>query len=351
MTLLSRVTMPGQVRSVAAPDPSGPLYVTSYGASPLETVVTVVDLSGAVAWRRTFAGTGQPRSRLSADGTLWIAYPDRTGRVLEGVLPDGSTGPTVVPECGPDEEVGAFVLLDDGFCVAWTGASRLLRSSRTQRAQWTQAAQRAQGTQRAPVPRAPLPPLPPAPRPRVARYTREGACLWSTPVVLGAVSYPGVLGMSAETGWETRPLPPWVPEEVGVDHWEPLLVSGDRVAAGFSDTRGRIGRAFFLDLDSGEIVSATSPAPTGRKAIAGPGEFLIGSQGYGAFTTGRHGRDGGETARWASHGAMLVNGQGTICGPELKNGLPSTSRFRRLAEGNTLVDGPAVSAAPGSFIG
>ncbi|MEV0038393.1 hypothetical protein [Streptomyces sp. NPDC050804] len=309
MTLSARVTMPGQVRSVAAPDPSGPLYVTSYGASPLETVVTVVDLSGAVAWRRTFAGTGRPRSRLSADGTLWIAYPDRTGRVLEGVLPDGSTGPTVVPECGPDEEVGAFVLLDDGFCVAWTGASRLLRSSRTQRAQ---GAQRAQGTRRAPVPRAPLPPLPPAPRPRVARYTREGACLWSTPVVLGAVSYPGVAGMSAETGWETRSLRPWVPEEVGVDHWEPLLVSGDRVAAGFSDTRGGIGRTFFLDLDSGEIVSATSPAPTGRKAIAGPGEFLIGSQGYGAFTTGRHGRDGGETARWASHGAMLVNGQGTI---------------------------------------
>ncbi|MFE4826255.1 hypothetical protein [Streptomyces sp. NPDC056672] len=71
MTLSSRVTMPGQVRSVAAPDPSGPLYVTSYGASPLETVVTVADLSGSVAWQRTFAGTGRPRSRLSADGTLF----------------------------------------------------------------------------------------------------------------------------------------------------------------------------------------------------------------------------------------------------------------------------------------
>ncbi|MFD8967811.1 hypothetical protein ACFV0C_22915 [Streptomyces sp. NPDC059568] len=317
MTLSSRVTMPGQVWSVAAPDPSGPLYVTSYGASPLETVVTVVDLSGSVAWQRTFAGTGRPRSRLSADGMLWVAHPDQAGRVLEGVLPDGSTGRTVVPECGPDEEVDAFVLLDDGFCVAWAGASRLLRSSRTQQA--------------------------PLPQPRVARYTREGTCLWSTPIVLGAVSHPGVVGMSVETGWEVRPLRPWVPKEVGVDYWEPLLVSGDRVAAGFTDTRGGIGRTFFLDLDSGEIVSATSPAPTGRKAIAGPGEFLIGSQGYGAFTTGRYGRDGGETARWASHGAMLVNGQGTICGPELENRLPSTSRFRRLAQGNTLVDGPSLT--------
>ncbi|MGC5006729.1 hypothetical protein [Streptomyces sp. DT203] len=134
-----------------------------------------------------------------------------------------------------------------------------------------------------------------------------------------------------------------MPKEVGVDHWEPLLVSGDRVAADFTDTRGGIGRTFLLNLDSGEIVSITSPAPTGRKAIAGPGDFLIGSQKYGAFTTGRYGRDGGETARWASHGTMLVNEQGTICGPELENSLPSTSRFRRLAQNNTLVDGPSLT--------
>ncbi|WP_424919932.1 hypothetical protein [Streptomyces sp. wa1064] len=110
-----------------------------------------------------------------------------------------------------------------------------------------------------------------------------------------------------------------------MDHWEPLLVSADRIAAGFTDTRGGIGRTFFLDLDSGETVSATSPAPAGRKAIAGPGQFLIGSQGYGAFTTGRFGRDGAEIARWASHGAMLVDKNGSPSGPELENCLPSTT--------------------------
>ncbi|GAA3125108.1 hypothetical protein [Streptomyces goshikiensis] len=86
-------------------------------------------------------------------------------------------------------------------------------------------------------------------------------------------------------------------------------------------------------------MSATSPAPTGRKAIAGPGQFLIGSQGYGAFTTGRFGRDGAETARWASHGAMLVDKNGSASGPELENRLPSRSCFRRLAPDNSLVDG------------
>jgi hypothetical protein len=157
------------------------------------------------------------------------------------------------------------------------------------------------------------------------------------------MSFPGVVEMEHVTGWEIRPRRPWVPEEIGVDHWEPLLVSADRIAAGFTDTRGGIGRTFFLDLDSGETVSATSPAPTGRKAIAGPGQFLIGSQGYGAFTTGRFGRDGAETARWGSHGAMLVDKNGGVSGPELENHLPSRSRFRRLAPDHTLVDGPALT--------
>ncbi|MFG3286299.1 hypothetical protein [Streptomyces sp. NPDC048111] len=317
MTLSSRIAMPGQVRSVAAQDASGHLYVTSYGTSPLETIVTVMDSGDVTAWQRTFAGTGRPQSRLSADGTLWVAYPHQGGRALEGVLPDGSTHRTIVPECEAGEELSAFVLLDSGFCIAWAGASRILRMS-----------QDAQ---------------PAFPQPRVARYTWEGNCVWSTPIVLGAVSHPGVVGMGVETGWDVRPLRPWVPEEVDVDHWEPLLVSGDRVAASFTDARGGLGRTFFLDLASGAIVSATSPAPSGRKAIAGPGEFLIGSQGYGEFTTGHYDRDGSTTARWASHGAMLIDGRGTICGPELENRLPSTSRFRRLLPDSKLVDGPPLT--------
>ncbi|MFD0141461.1 hypothetical protein ACFVGW_03515 [Streptomyces sp. NPDC127129] len=302
---------------MAVADPSGPLTVTGYGVNPLETVITKVDLSGEVAWQRTYPGTGQPQSRMTMDGTLWVAYPDLGGRLLEGVLPDGSTGPTTRPECGADEEIGTFVLLDDGFVISWVSASRLVRKERSRPTS--------------------------VPEPRVARYTRDGECLWSTPIALGAVSFPGVVEMGVRTGWEIRPRRPWVPEEVGVDHWEPLLVSADRIAASFTDTRGGIGRTFFLDLESGETISATSPAPTGRKAIAGPGQFLIGSQGYGAFTTGRFGRDGAESARWASHGAMLVDKNGSISGPKLENNLPSRSRFRRLASDNTLVDGPALT--------
>ncbi|MBJ6636775.1 hypothetical protein H4K36_00240 [Streptomyces sp. DHE7-1] len=317
MPLSSRFTMPGQIRAVATSDPSGPLTVTGYGPNPLATVITRVDLSGKVEWQRTYPGTGKPQSRLATDGALWLAYPDCDSQLLEGVLPDGSTGPTARLECRADEEIGAFVLLDDGFVISWVSGSGMVRR---------------EGSRPISVP-----------EPRVARYTREGECLWSTPIALGALSFPGVVEMGDRAGWEIRPRRPWVPKEIGIDHWEPLLVSADRIAASFTDTRGGIGRTFFLDLDSGATISVTAPAPTGRKAIAGPGQFLLGSQGYGAFTTGRFGRDGVESARWASHGAMLVGKNGGVCGPELENGLPSRSRFRRLAPDNSLVDGPPLT--------
>ncbi|MGQ4487412.1 hypothetical protein ACN6LM_004460 [Streptomyces sp. SAS_281] len=303
---------------MATSDPSGPLTVTGYGPDPLVTVITRVDFSGQVEWQRTYPGTGKPQSRLATDGALWLACPDRDGQLLESILPDGSTGPTARPECRADEEIGAVVLLDDGFVISWvSGGSRVVRRQRSR--------------------------LTSVPEPRVARYTREGECLWSTPIALGAISFPGVVEMGDRTGWEIQPCRPWVPEEIGIDHWEPLLVSADRIAASFTDTRGGIGRTFFLDLDSGATISVTAPAPTGRKAIAGPGQFLLGSQGYGAFSTGRFGRDGVETARWASHGAMLVDKNGGVCGPELENSLPSRSRFRQLAPDNSLVDGPPLT--------
>ncbi|MFF1414605.1 hypothetical protein ACFVX6_33375 [Streptomyces sp. NPDC058289] len=282
--------------------------------SPFDSVSLLADLAQMDALSRYLTPpSGHP---LGSGPKVPLCMPD-AGVRAEAAQRLDDAGATARPECRPEEEIGAFVLLNDGFVISWVSASGLVRGQRSRTTS--------------------------APEPRVARYTREGACLWSTPIVLGAVSFPGVVDMGVRNGWELRPRTPWVPEEIGVDHREPLLVSADRIAATFTDTRGGIGRTFFLDLNSGETISATSPAPTGRKAIAGPGQFLIGSQGYGAFTTGHFGRDGTESARWASHGAMLVDKNGSASGPELENRLPSRSRFRRLAADNTLVDGPALT--------
>ncbi|MFJ6777886.1 hypothetical protein [Streptomyces yangpuensis] len=310
MTLSSRFELPGQIWSVAARHPSGPLYATCYGADPLETVVSAVDLSGRVHWQRACPGTGRPRSRLSRSGTLWLACPtDRGGRALEGIRPDGSVGRTVALVCEVGEEVASFVLLGDGFCVMWAGASPVLLPAGHQ----------------------------PSGVPRVARYDGEGRCLWSTPIALGPVSHPGLLEMSAETGWEVRPTAPREPSRVEADHREPLLVSGDRIAAGFTDGSSGVGRTFFLDLDSGALVAATHLAPSDRKAIAGSGEFLIGSHGYGECATRHFGRDGAERARWACHGAMTVDGLGTVRGPGLSYSLVPSDGLRQPVSGHDLL--------------
>ncbi|WP_031157927.1 hypothetical protein [Streptomyces erythrochromogenes] len=313
MTLSSRFDLPGQIRSVAAQHPSGPLYATTYGANPLETVVSSVDLSGRVLWQRAYPGTGRPRSRLSPSGTLWLARPtDGGGRALEGILPDGSVDRTVILPCRAGEEVAAFVALGDGFCVSWAGAAPMLLA----------------------------PGWRPSQVPRVARYSRDGQCLWSTPIDLGPVSHPGMLEVNAETGWEVRTAAPRPPEWVEAARWEPLLVSGDRVAAGFADGRSGVGRTFFLDFVSGALVAVTDPGPSRRNAIAGHGAFLVGTLGYGACATRRFGRDGMEGARWDCHGAMTVDGLGTVRGLSLSVTPSSTSRFRRLTNSNGRVDGP-----------
>ncbi|MFG2337873.1 hypothetical protein [Streptomyces yangpuensis] len=316
MTLSSRFALPGQIWSVAARHPSGPLYTTCYGADVLETVVSVVDLSGRVHWQRACPGTGRPRSRLSGSGTLWLARPtDGGGRALEGIRPDGSADRTVALPCEVGEEVAAFVVLGDGFCVLWAGASPMLLPTGQQ----------------------------PSTVPRVARYDGNGRCLWSTPITLGPVSHPGLLEMGVETGWEVRPTAPREPSRVKADHREPLLVSGDRIAAGFTDGRSGIGRTFLLDLGSGALVAATNLAPSGRKAIAGSGEFLIGAHGYGECATRHFGRDGAERAHWAWHGAMTVDGLGDVRGPGLSHSLVPPARPHRPVPAHDPVDGSHVA--------
>ncbi|MFE7185164.1 hypothetical protein [Streptomyces erythrochromogenes] len=208
--------------------------------------------------------------------------------------------------------MAAFVVLGDGFCVSWAGAARMLL---------------APGGQ-------------PSRVPRVARYGRDGQCLWSTPIGLGPVSHPGMLELNAQSGWEVRTAAPRPPEWLEAAQWEPLLVSGDRVAAGLADGRSGVGRTFFLDLASGAPVAVTDPAPSRRNAIAGPGAFLVGALGYGACATRRFGRDGTESARWDCHGAMTVDGRGTVRGSARSVTPSCTSRFRRLNTSNDRVDGP-----------
>ncbi|MGW1189938.1 hypothetical protein [Streptomyces sp. NPDC002559] len=307
-----RVPMSGQVWGLAAPDSGGPVFITGYDGKDLSTtVLTAVDVDGEVLWRRRFDGHPGP-PRVGPDGSVWVARRGPEGVVLTELDATGSTLRSVVPDHEPHEHLGAFVVLPDGVCASWlpAGRGRVVPAGR---------------------------------HPRVARHDGDGSVRWSTPAVLDRLSFPGCIEISAETGWETRPSKPWTPRTVEAHHWEPLLVSGHRVAATFADGGSGISVTFFLDTATGRPVAASRPGPGHHKAIVAPGEFLIGSQGYGAFRTAHHDSSGAVVREWPTHTMPLVDRHGAISGPESENVLPSRSRFVRLDPDGTVRHGPELS--------
>ena len=254
------VGLPGQVWGLAAADRDGPIYLTSYaGRSPstrnlYTTVLTAVDLNGGRLWQHTFAGHPFP-PRADADGTVWVAHHDDASPpvfTLTSVGADGSVLHEVTPQQEAGEYLGAVVRMPDGFCVLW-------------------------------LPTAPRQWLPPGRTARLARHSDTGSTMWSTPLPLETVSFSGVVEAGVATGWYVQPKNEWRPSTLQADHWQPLLVAGDRILAGISDGGSGIGRCTILDTETGNIISTTQPGPYHHKAIAGRGRFLVGAQGYGAF--------------------------------------------------------------------
>ncbi|MFE3179044.1 hypothetical protein ACFXPA_03435 [Amycolatopsis sp. NPDC059090] len=296
------VALPGQVRDVAAPGPNGPLVATAYDGDNLSgTVLTALDASGVVLWKHRADGRPYP-PLVSVSGTVWIAQRDAGCYVLTELDLAGSVLRSVVLDHEPHEHLGAFVLLADGFCVSWLPAG----SSRV---------------------------VPPGRAPRVARHDESGRTVWSTTILLSSLK-------PEDTDSAEHPGPPREPRTLTAAHWQPLLVSADRIAAGFADDGSGIGVTLFLDTAHGGVISQTLPGPRSRCAIAAPGEFLIGEQGYSFFRTTRYDRTGMATQRWSSHGLLLIDRHGGIRGPESENIRRLRSRFRSLAENGTLLDGP-----------
>jgi hypothetical protein len=149
--------------------------------------------------------------------------------------------------------------------------------------------------------------------------------------------------MSVDNDWQPLPKPAWRPRTIVVANWQPLLVSGDRVVATYTDYSSGITVSFFFDTTTGALVAITPPAAGGMAAIVAPGEFLLGEQGYGSFGSTRYDRAGAVVQRWSSQGMMLVDQDGDIRGVEYENVLPSRSLFRGLGTDGSLRDGPLLS--------
>ncbi|MGI8333826.1 hypothetical protein ACRYCC_28080 [Actinomadura scrupuli] len=295
MTRIERVDLAGRPGPIAAAAAAGPVYVLCGAESG--TVLHAVDLDGRSCWSRP-VGTATGQMRVAPDGGVWLA----DGRALVETAASGTPGRRVEFSCAPDERIGTFVVLPDGFLLAWT--SRPYRDA------------------------------------RVERTDGSGTSRWSTRLPDARMSFGGVAEMGADDDWRVKPMPSWRPTDLTPERWAALLVSADRVLATYTDWSSGIGMGFCLDPATGELVWVTPPHPTGERAIAGPGRFLVGSQGYGAFSTWLYDRDGAVVAEWPSHGAPLVDGAGRIRVLEQDNSNSSTRLLRRLHRDGSMTDGP-----------
>jgi hypothetical protein len=107
-----------EIVGLAAADAGGPIVVSSRGGR-YRTVLDAIDLSGRVLWTQRFDGVAR-RPRISAEGTVWVVHKGPAGDSLTELTIAGRVLRSVTPEHQPGgETLAAFVLLPDGFCVAW----------------------------------------------------------------------------------------------------------------------------------------------------------------------------------------------------------------------------------------
>jgi hypothetical protein len=310
VTGLARVPLGGSARHIALA-PSGHIYALVDQAEgrgrltcfdPDGRPTGDLPLPAPEGWPRRIA---RRRLRVAANGDAWLT----TGDGLLAVGPDGRPRASVDLPLEPGEQPGCFLLLPDGFLVSFYR----------------------------PAPAADL-------GGRVARLDPAGRPRWSTRLPAGDVNYAGVVQTGVDSRWEVRPKPAWRPEDWQPNfRLEPLLLAGDRLLASYFEFRSGIGRSWCLDAATGRSLWATEPRPESSLAITGPGEFLVGSQGYGAFDLYLYGPGGTLRQHWDRHAEVVVTERGELRGVEMENCTPSRMHFSVFRPDGTVRQGPHLS--------
>jgi len=253
------------------------------------------DTNGALLWQKPLPAARQHVTLRVAPttGVVWIGLPGG----LCVYTREGEPFPAPCLSHRDGERLGSFVLCSEGFLAAFF------------------------------VPRTAAQP-PDHARVAYFPFSAEGTA-WSTRIAVTPIGHPGIVQRTRENQWAEEQKPSWHPRTWEPDRTDPLLVSSDHVLASFYDDSG-LGISYCLDLTSGALLWQTLPAPTGSKAIAGPGEFLIGTQGYGVFSTDRYSGAGARLQHWNTHGHYAVPVEGPVRLVEMENCLPSRTHIATL---------------------
>ncbi|MFI9325649.1 hypothetical protein ACIGXI_38525 [Kitasatospora aureofaciens] len=103
-------------------------------------------------------------------------------------------------------------------------------------------------------------------------------------------------------------------------------------------TRGHLGPALLLDLADGAPVAELRGE---RGAAVGGGRFVLGLEGYGAFDTWAHDRDGAVVDSWRSYGHYVVGDGLRVVETDRRR--PTGSRVVRLLPGGVVERGPLLT--------
>ncbi|MFF2079168.1 hypothetical protein ACFVXG_30995 [Kitasatospora sp. NPDC058162] len=121
-------------------------------------------------------------------------------------------------------------------------------------------------------------------------------------------------------------------------------LSADRVlvtTSSFEYTAwGHLGPALLLDLADGALVAELRGE---RGAALGDGRFVLGLEGYGAFDTRAHDRDGAVVDSWHSYGHYVVGSGLRVVETDRRH--PTGSRVVRLLPGGVVEPGPPLRGA------
>lgn len=264
-----------------------------------------LSLDRGLLWQLTDLPAQPTELRIAPDGN---AYVSTTDAIVE-VTPTGQVDRFIAIPKAAHQEIGSFVLLDDGLLISIQGKEE--------------------------------------PHAAVIRTDREGQIIWTTNIPPGAIAYQGVVTMARENNWEPRPSAAWTPQNWLCLSSNEILVSGQHALVSFHEMpRSGIGRSYQLDLATGAIRWVTDPAPYQSVCLAADGRWLIGYQGYGAFETKLYDTDGTVVGHWPSVGEAVVSADRRLLLVEMDNG-KSKLHYTELLPDNQIKRGPSI---PGYYI-
>lgn len=269
---LNRLNLSGSVPELASTTDDKTIVSVRPNASASEAdiILRFIDLEFQILWQET-KSTYAPQSTKVVDDLIWF----NSGNEFEVMDTKGTIVRHLRPQLMPDEWISNYLVYGE-FVLACT-VERYARSIEEK-------------------------------TPRILCLSQTGETKWSTelPIILpDALRHKGRVGK-------------WRP-----DYNEAIIVSKDRILVTYLDESSGIGTSYCVSTFNGELLWHTKPMPTGSRVALQNGNFLIGSQGYGAFDTWHYNRKGEAEQHWKTHGYIIISENGEFRIIEMENVLPS----------------------------